>query len=119
MSVMSFDQWVEAKGFGGVTLTEAQQATLTATYKAEQEKPKDPPTDDPARTAIEAARAREQRLQEIGTMISAALDAKRINADTAEHISLKANAENWDRQRAELELLRAERPQASALLARP
>lgn len=116
---MTFDQWLEAKGFGGVTLTEAQRATLNASYKAEQEKTKDPPADDPARTAIEAARAREQRLQEIGTMISAALDAKRINADTAEHISLKANAENWDRQRAELELLRAERPQASALLARP
>jgi hypothetical protein len=106
---MTFDQWLESKGFGGVTLTEAQKTTLTASFEREHPRPGTEP--DPAKTAIEAARREEERTREIGDQIAAALSAKRINADTAELIAHRATKENWSKLNVENAILKAERPQ--------
>jgi phage major head subunit gpT-like protein len=111
---MTFEEWLQAKGFGGVTLTDAQTAALKAAFQAEQTPPPaHPPGDDPGRAAIEAARKREEWARETGTIIAAALESGRITSERAELIAAKAKAENWDRNKLQYEIILAGMPQSA------
>lgn len=101
---MEFAQWLEAKGFDIETLSDEQKTVLTAAWKAEQ-KPETPAP--PADTIDHGANLRAEM----------AAEAKRISAVTritAAHPDLQAKAidEQWNIEKAELEVLRAERPKA-------
>lgn len=112
----TFEAYCADNQIDAATLNEHYRKVVTAAWKAE-ESDKNGNTDDPGRAAIEAARRREDLTREIGQMISSALESKRINADTAERINLKAQAENWDKLRTENEILKAERPQVGVIQA--
>ena len=130
---MTFEQWLIAKGFVRANLDETQLASLQAAYDAEvaaagedwkKKNAKDgkkakvkasdadddegkEPSDPAPRTAAEQIRA------------EAAAESKRI-ADVHKactghpDIEARAIAEGWDATRAELEVLRADRPKAPA-----
>jgi len=111
-----FREWLEAKGFEPDELTEKQAATLKAAFDGENAPeppapppaPADPPPVDPIAKATadmrEALAAEKTRV------------AKIAEACNGKHpaIEAKAIAEGWTHERAELEVLRAERPKAPA-----
>jgi hypothetical protein len=114
----TFEAYCADNNIDAATLNDSYRKVVTAAWKAETTQVIDPAPEVPGGRAIEAARQREQLMAEIGQMVSAALNAKRINADTAERISLKAAAENWTKLQVENEILKAERPQVGVLPAR-
>lgn len=104
---MTFEQWLEAKGFDRASLTDTQSTSLRAMFDVEQAAAagqEDQPgagddTDVVARIRAETA-AETRRIAEV----------RRICA--GRHADLEANAiaDGWDATRTELEVLRAERP---------
>jgi len=107
---MTFEQWLEAKGFAQADLDETQRASLQAMYEAEVaaangRKADDGDGDGDGDDDSPAAKIR----------ADATAEAKRIAAVTKacgrhQDILAKALEEGWDASRAELEVLRAERP---------
>lgn len=139
-----FKEWVEAKGFSADELTEDQVKNLKAMYEAEkaaaevqkqakgkQKAAKDPKTvqaagdvqpqgqDEPptpemlATKAIEDLRAQYKAEADRVAAIRKACDGK--HAD----IEAKAIGEGWTAEKAELEVLRASRPQAPQIIGSP
>lgn len=110
-SEMKFDQWLEAKGFTPSELSDDQKATLQAAYAAEQ-KPEEKPEVKAAVKDDEVDPIKEMRAGVVA-------EAKRIAAVRAAckgnaEIEAKALEEGWTPEKAELEVLRAERPKAPA-----
>ncbi|MBX3387171.1 MAG: Mu-like prophage major head subunit gpT family protein [Phycisphaeraceae bacterium] len=117
-NTMTFEQWLEAKGFADADLNDAQRASLealfasepdasTATATATDDAPTE--TDSPSVTAqmrAEAA-AESSRIAAIRRLCSP------LNGRHAD-LEAKAIADGWDVTRTELELLRAERPALAA-----
>ncbi|MEZ6233417.1 MAG: hypothetical protein R3B68_04435 [Phycisphaerales bacterium] len=104
--VMTFEQWLEAKGFTDpASLSETQKTNLEALYQAEQASLSPDAgegTDAAARIRAEAA-AETRRIAEV----------RRICAGRHAEIEANAIGEGWDGTRTELEVLRAERPSLS------
>jgi phage major head subunit gpT-like protein len=107
---MDFEKWIAAKGFDPEALTEDGKVALRAAYDAEH-KTTEPPTQPtvkadptPAETIRAEAAAEATRIAEI-----------RKVADKFPDIQAKAIAEGWEPVRAELEVVRAERPKAPAV----
>ena len=113
----TFETYCADNGIDAATLNDTYRKVVTAAWKADVAEANGS-TDDPGSKAIETARRREELNNEIGQMLSAALDAKRINADTAERINLKAQAENWNKLNVENAILKAERPQVGVIPSR-
>lgn len=116
-----FEKWLKAKGFDADTITEDQEVSLKAMFDAEHpaeeegEKPKVKATAGNDGAALMddipdvKAEIRKQASEEY-SRISA------IKKHTADHpeIAAKAIAEDWDENKVQLEVLRAERPKAPA-----
>ena len=124
---MGFNAWVRAKGLDPDTLDEAKLAELKAEYAAEQAA--DSPQDNPPAAPVQGAAApapqpgNDPPADPILQMrAAAAAELERITAvqaaagDGHPEIAAKAVAEGWDANRTELEVLRAQRPQAPAVL---
>lgn len=119
---MSFEQWLEAK-FGGVTLTDAQKASLQAAWKAEQtpaNPPPVPPTPsrvpapgDPVADVLAGATGARTRREEMARLAQRALDDG-LEPERVKSITDLAAEHNWDVKETELQLLRASRPTAPA-----
>lgn len=132
---MTFEKWLEAKGFDIDELSDGQRSTLQAAFDAEQsatqDPPADPPSDPPAdpvdTQAVIAERRRaiaaEQSRVDSITAICAEFDGPQITVNENQ-VSLSAHAirEGWDvdrtRTQAELQQLRASRPQGPAIHSR-
>ena len=113
---MTFNEWLEAKGFDPDALTETQTTNLQAMFKAELDAVQAEPTGKDADGGDGAgdvggdtdviARIRAETAAET-TRISA---VRRICAGKHDEIEASAIAEGWDTNRTELEVLRAQRP---------
>jgi hypothetical protein len=108
-NVMTFIEWLNARGFAPETITDQQRSTLQAAYDAEHAAADgDAPSSPPASPSpVEAMR------------IQAAAEAERIAAVTAAsegHPQIRAQAirDGWSGERTELAVLRASRPRATA-----
>jgi hypothetical protein len=111
---MTFDQWLTAKGFDAATLSDAQKTSLQAMFDAEQKAAAvtatatdaapegDGGADIIARIRAETA-AETKRIAEV-RRVCAVGNGKHADLEA------KAIAEGWDVNKAELEVLRAERP---------
>jgi phage major head subunit gpT-like protein len=123
-SDMNFEQWIAAQGFDVAALTDKQRTTLQAAYDAEQT-PGDDGADHAKITAaatgvdikamVAAATqdAVKAAISETVKQIKAEEDHKRNLAGIlAGHpeLAVKAQAENWSTDKAELEVERANRP---------
>jgi len=123
MHPMTFDKWLTAKGFDATDLDETQTATMRAMYDAEIAASAGTPAPTPATTATPAtpdpqvtaaaepdiaATMREQAAAE--TERIAAIQT--ICAGSHADIEAQAIRENWDVNRTEVSVLRAERPTA-------
>lgn len=144
---MGFEAWLKAKGFGDLTLTAEQKATLKAAYDREVQAagqpaggnpganpPANQPPANPApaptpiatpvqaaghtdlaaefaalRAELQAERAGQQR------QVVLAEYRDRLPAERFQQIEAAANTGGWDRNRTELELLRAARPTGPAI----
>ena len=111
-----FREWLEAKGFEPDELTEKQAATLKAAFDGENapeppSPPPAPPADSPVDPIAKATADMREALAAEKTRV-----AKIAEACNGKHpaIEAKAIAEGWTHERAELEVLRAERPKAPA-----
>lgn len=111
---MTFEQWLEAKGFDPASLSDTQMTNLEALFQVDADKSKaslspgdgaGEGTDAPppaARIRAEAA-AETRRIANV----------RRICAGRHPDIEANAIGEGWDSTRTELEVLRAERPSLS------
>jgi hypothetical protein len=117
---MTFENWLQAKGFDG-ELTDEQTASLRAMYAAENAPAPEP---NPAEITAaagdgdagdgEADPMAEFRAQQAAeTQRVAAI--REITAGDHPEIEAQAITEGWDRNRAELEVLRASRPAGPAI----
>jgi len=115
-NIMTFEQWLEAKGFADADLNDAQRASLEALFASESATATVPPDgdadDEPgaadpqsfaAQMRAEAA-AESARIAAIRRLCSASGGSRHADLEA------KAIADGWDATRTELELLRAERP---------
>jgi len=119
---MQFNDWLKAKGFEPNTISETQKLTLKAAFDAEQLAAAKPPVVDPAVSTTVApvttatpATLSAQALTDMRAQYAAEADrVGKINATCAGHgeIAAKAIREGWTTEKAELEVLRASRPQA-------
>jgi hypothetical protein len=117
---MTFEQWLDAKGFDPASLTDTQKTNLEALFNADSQPPQgaggtdaNPDgaggagegTDAPppiARLRAEAA-AESRRIAEVRRICTA-------GGGKHAEIEAKAIAEGWDANKTELAVLRAERP---------
>jgi hypothetical protein len=111
---MTFNKWLEAKGFDPDALTETQTTNLQAMFEAEVKAEQAQPTGKDAEggggpvggdTDV-IARIRAETAAET-TRISA---VRRICAGKHDEIEANAIADGWDTNHTELEVLRAQRP---------
>lgn len=103
---MDFSQWLEAQGFAIDTLSEQQTESLRAVYDAQagkQAAADDPPS--PASAIRAEAAAEVKRIAAV----------RKVCGGKHPEIEAKAIEEGWDATRAELEVLRASRPQGPAV----
>lgn len=102
---MEFTKWLESQGFSVDALNENQTKSLRAMYDAQATKPAADPAPNPATTIRAEVAAEVKRIAAIRKMCG------------GKHSDLEAQAieEGWDATRAELEVLRASRPQGPAL----
>jgi len=106
---MTFNEWLEAKGFDPDTLTETQTTNLQAMFESEQATPtgKDADSSEGAGEDTDViARIRAESAAETTRIAS----VRRICAGKHDEIEANAIAEGWDTARTELEVLRAQRP---------
>jgi lambda family phage portal protein len=131
---MTFEKWLEAKGWKLETLSEVQKQSLQAAWKAETAPPPAPaPTPTPApppapppaaappptRTVDEVVNARRQeegRQSRIAELVAEAMQSGGVGTTEAELLGRTAITANWDLQRVELELLRAGRPALNGIV---
>lgn len=127
-TMLQFTEWLKAKGFDPATITDVQKVTLKATYDAEKLAAAAPPvvpagaavTTTPAPVApapVAPATLTAQAITEMRAQFAAETTrVAKIQATCAGHneIAAKAIAEGWTVEKAELEVLRAARPQAPA-----
>src|SRR5690606_7651385 len=115
---MTFEQWLEAKGFDADTLSDEQQKTLQAAFDAEQAALEAEADDE--ETDIEAEEVDEEEEVDVAAeatqavRAAAAAETKRINrirevckGDT--EIEAKAIEAGWTPEKAELTMLRKSR----------
>lgn len=129
-TVMSFEEWLKAKGFDHETLTDTQRQTLQAAWQAEQAaKDEDDDTDDEAETTVQASGASdtapdteepepaaiEKRRAELAAEERRVAAIRKLCGTQHAEIAAKAIEEGWSTDRCELEILRAERPKAPAV----
>lgn len=140
---MTFEQWLQAKGFDPATLTDAQRTALQAAYRAEHPAspsaapvnpaPAAPANPQPSAADVqaEAERQIQARRQREAAEEQRVADIRRLTAqhnnpniaigqgDQRREVALAAHAiaEGWDTQRVELEILRASR-QSPAVIVR-
>lgn len=134
---MTFQQWLKAKGFGDLTLTEQQKATLKAQYDAEQaannppaptptQAPPAPPVSPPsvigaappidvARELAELRASLQNRERATERQVVLAQYRSEVPADQFATIEAEANRDNLTREQTELRLLRARRPSGPAI----
>jgi hypothetical protein len=114
---MTFEQWLEAKGFDPASLTETQKTNLQALFEADATATggtdADPDGSGGADENTDAptmiARIRAETVAETRRIA----DVRRIcAAGGGRHVEIeaKAIAEGWDADRTELEVMRADRP---------
>jgi len=105
---MTFEQWIEAKGFDPASLSDTQKTNLQALFEADTQRVEaslspaegaGDGTDAVARIRAESA-AETRRIAEV----------RRICAGRHPDLEASGIAEGWDATRTELEVLRAERP---------
>ncbi len=116
---MDFNAWLVAKGFEDAdALSDAQRTSLKAMYDAEQ-KPTPATMDDPAVVArIDAGGVVADLRAEAAAETKRIAEVRRLCAPgNGKHSEIEAKAigEGWDTARTELEILRADRPQVSAV----
>jgi phage major head subunit gpT-like protein len=107
-----FKAWLEAKGFEPDTLTEAQTTTLKAAYDSEQTPtpPQEKPAELKARVSDEdPAEAIRAKMRTAAAEESQRIDAIRNVCQGQADIEAKAISEGWNRDQAELAVLRASR----------
>ena len=122
-SEMKFAEWLEAKGFVLDDLSENQEKSLHAVYDAEVEAPVDKAVDDDAvDKAVDKAADDEGDTVDPAAELraSAAAESRRIAAIhklTAKHPDIEAKAieGGWNETKVELEVLKADRPNAPAV----
>jgi hypothetical protein len=102
---MDFTRWLESQGFDVDALSEQQTKNLRAIYDAQVPKPAGDPVPNPAATIRAEAAAEAKRIAAI----------RKVCGGKHAEIEAKAIEEGWDANRAELEVLRASRPQGTAL----
>ena len=109
-----FKEWVEAQGFKADDLTEQQSTSLKAAFDASQKPPETPAVvTATAPTAADVVKeVREAQVAETKRIGG----VRRICASKHADIEAKAIEEGWDPTRTELEVLRAERPKAPAII---
>ncbi len=117
-NTMTFEQWLEAKGFADADLNDAQRTSLEALFASESDASTATATatdDDPTETDSPSVTA--QMRAEAAAESSRIAAIRRLCAPSnGRHADLeaKAIADGWDATRTELELLRAERPALAA-----
>lgn len=112
-SSMTFEQWLEAKGFNAAELGADQKAALKLAFDAEQKAPptSEAPVVDVKAEAAKAVTEIRAAAQAESTRIAAIKKACQGNAE----LEAKAISESWSAEKAELEALRAARPQGPAI----
>jgi len=106
---MDFTQWVEAQGFIADTLTEQQRESLQALYRAQVE------GHTPARAAASLQSPVSSLRSEAAAEVKRIAAIRKVCGGKHPEIEAKAIEEGWDATRAELEVLRASRPQGPAI----
>jgi hypothetical protein len=119
---MTFEQWLQARGWDAAQLTADQSATLRAAYDAEQAPPPAkpiqaaaPPVDVSAivASAVSQAMAAARDQQEAAAVLASF--ESRVEPQALATIRASAIAQSWNRDRVELECRRAARPEAPAI----
>lgn len=113
-STMTFEQWIEARGFAAGDLNDTQRSSLWGMFEADGKEPNERAAatalDGPERSGADVvASLRADAAAEVKRIT----DVRRVcaggNGLHAE-IEARAIADGWDEARTELEVLRAERP---------
>lgn len=124
-AVMTFEQWLQARGWDAAQLTADQSATLRAAYDAEQAPPPAPaakpiqaaapPVDVSAivASAVSQAMAAARDQQEAAAVLASF--ESRVEPQALAGIRANAASQGWNRDRVELECRRAARPEAPAI----
>lgn len=116
-NTMTFEQWLEAKGFADADLNDAQRTSLEALFASESDASTATATDDDA-TETDSPSVTAQMRAEAAAESARIAAIRRLCAASGgnRHADLeaKAIADGWDATRTELELLRAERPALAA-----
>ena len=113
---MEFDKWLEGQGLKAADLSEKATATLKAAFDASQKPPETPkPATVTAAAPTAADMVKEVREAQVAETKRIG-GVRRICASKHADIEAKAIEDGWDEQRTELEVLRAERPRAPAIV---
>ena len=121
VNLMSFEKWLEAKGFDAATLTGEQRQALQAAYDAEQgqraeavDRPSsDAKPDGAVEDVVAAAQAQARAAAKAETERVAAI--RQVCGGKYAEIEAKAIDAGWSAERTELEVLRASRPKSPAI----
>lgn len=121
---MNFGEWLTAKGFDPASLTDEQRDALQAAFEAEQdkaakeaEKPVAKPVEAPQQVKAAVVVDELQAAREAQAAETERIAAIR-NACEGKHFEIEAKAirENWNLEKVQLEVLRAERPSIPNLI---
>lgn len=111
---MKFSAWCAAKGFAAAELKDEQKKSMMALYKAsadyEEGGEEDDAADAAAKLDITAVDDSVKAIRAEAAMESKRIAAIRKACSKHPEIEAKAIEEGWDASKAELEVLRAERP---------
>jgi hypothetical protein len=122
---MTYEQWLQARGWDAAQLTADQSATLRAAYDAEQAPPAAPPAKQIqaaappvdlsaiVASAVSQAMAAARDQQEAAAVLASF--ESRVEPQALATIRASAIAQSWNRDRVELECRRAARPEAPAI----
>jgi hypothetical protein len=106
---MEFATWLEAQGFTADTLTEQQQTSLQALFDASQQTNATPATKSEAAAAVAELRA------ELAAETARVAAIRKLCGGRHPDIEAQAIQEGWDATKAELEVVRADRPRGPAI----
>lgn len=115
-NTMTFEQWLEAKGFADADLNDAQRGSLEALYASESAASTATATDEDPTDVDSTSLAAQMRAEAAAESSRIAAIRRLCAPSNGRHadIEAKAIAEGWDATRTELELLRADRPALAA-----
>jgi hypothetical protein len=108
----TFEEWLQAKGFDIAALNDDQKATLKAAFEAEQ-KPTGKPEIKPS-----GSNDQDDPVIQARAKMSAELERQAVVTDVAKDfpkIAAQAVKDGWDKNKTELEVLRASRPTGPAI----